>query len=108
MNEKSEPVPVPESLCGQPFLCPLNQVRTGTSVRIKRLAAAPEVTHRLRELGFCEEQKIKLLSGHAHVICQVCDARLGLSAQLAGTILVEPLTAPPQAAEDLCPAKASR
>src|SRR5688500_20175378 len=75
--------------CQQPFVCPLSHVRAGTSVRIKQLTASPEVTHRLREMGFCEEQKIRLLAQHANVICQVCNVRLGISAQLAEKIIVE-------------------
>ena len=78
--------------CPQPFLCPLSQVNAGVAVRIKQLAAPPEMTHRLREMGFCEEQKIKLLSRQTNVICQVCNARLGISERLAERILVEPLT----------------
>jgi Fe2+ transport system protein FeoA len=77
--------------CPQPFLCPLNQVQAGTAVRIKQLSASPEVTHRLRELGFCEEQKIRLLAQKSNIICQVCNVRLGISAQLASLILVEPI-----------------
>lgn len=69
----------------------MNQLKAGASARIKRLAASPEVTHRLREMGFCEEQEIRLVSRHVNVICQVCNARLGLSTQLAESILVEPL-----------------
>jgi Fe2+ transport system protein FeoA len=61
------------------------------AVRIKRLSTTPEVTHRLREMGFCEEQKIRLLSRQTDLICQVCNARLGISARLAEKILVEPL-----------------
>jgi Fe2+ transport system protein FeoA len=78
-------------VCPQPFLCPLSQVNAGVAVRIKQLAAPPELTHRLREMGFCEEQKIKLLSRQSNLICQVCNARLGISARLAEQILVEPL-----------------
>ncbi len=82
--------------CPQPELCPLNQIQAGATARIKHLAAAPEVTHRLREMGFCEEQEVRLVSSHTSVICQICDARLGISAQLAETILVQPLSpAPP-------------
>ncbi|MDB6054374.1 MAG: FeoA domain protein [Verrucomicrobiales bacterium] len=77
--------------CHGSNLCPLSQVRTGVAVRIKRLSAPPEVTHRLREMGFCEEQKIKLLSRNSNLICQVCNARLGISSQLADKILVEPI-----------------
>jgi Fe2+ transport system protein FeoA len=78
--------------CPQPFLCPLSHVNTGVAVRIKQLSASPELTHRLREMGFCEEQKIKLLSRQSNLICQVCNARLGISARLADKILVEPLS----------------
>jgi len=46
---------------------------------------------RLREMGFCEEQQIKLLSRDGNLICQVCNARLGISAELADAIMVEPL-----------------
>src|SRR5688572_15265139 len=81
-----------ESECRQPFICPLSKVRAGTAVRIKQLSASSEVTHRLREMGFCEEQKIKLLSQQTNVICQVCNVRVGISAQLAERILVEPLS----------------
>lgn len=79
--------------CQQPFICPLSKVRVGTACRIRQLSASPEIAHRLRELGFCEEQRIKLLSQHANVICQVCNVRLGISAELAEAIWVEPLPA---------------
>jgi ferrous iron transport protein A len=71
---------------------PLSDVQAGSSVRIKLVSASPEITSRLREMGFCEEQKIRLISQHTHVICQVCHARLGISRQLAEKIMVEPLT----------------
>jgi ferrous iron transport protein A len=77
--------------CSQPGICPLSTVRAGTVVCIKQLAASEEITGRLREMGFCEEQQIKLLSREGNLICLVCNARLGISAQLAETILVKPL-----------------
>ena len=80
--------------CPKADICPLNKVRAGTCVRIKRLSAEPELSQRLREMGFHEDQKIKLLSRHANLICQVCNARLGISERLAEIILVEPL--PPE------------
>ncbi len=46
---------------------------------------------RLREMGFCEEQSVKLLSRDGSLICQVCNARLGISEELAESILVQPL-----------------
>ena len=77
--------------CRQPELCPLSRVSAGTAVRIKHLSAPPEISIRLREMGFCEEQQIKLLSRQANLICLVCNARLGISTQLADIIMVEPL-----------------
>jgi ferrous iron transport protein A len=71
---------------------PLSHAKAGVSVRIKQVSGSPEITSRLREMGFCEEQKIRLISQHTHVICQVCHARLGISKQLAEKIMVEPLT----------------
>lgn len=81
---------VPVNGCKKPEICPLDTVQAGTNVRIKQLSASPEISNRLRELGFCEEQRIRLLIKHTNVICQVCNARLGISSQLAKSILVEP------------------
>ncbi|MBI3853002.1 MAG: ferrous iron transport protein A [Verrucomicrobia bacterium] len=75
-------------------VCPLNRVKAGVAVRIKRLCASPEVSHQLREIGFCEDQIIKLLTSQNNIICLVCNARLAISSQLAQTILVEPLLQP--------------
>lgn len=72
-------------------VCPLNRVKAGVAVRIKQLCAAPEVQNRLRELGFCEDHIIKLLTSQTNFICQVCDARLAISEQLAKIIMVEPV-----------------
>jgi Fe2+ transport system protein FeoA len=74
-----------------PQLAPLNRVRAGCVVIIKRLTAAPEVNQRLREMGFGEEQRVKVITLQNNVLCQVCNARLGLSAKLAESILVQPL-----------------
>jgi ferrous iron transport protein A len=85
-----------ESGCGQQprcELCPLSLVQAGVSVRIKQLCASPEMQSRLRELGFCEDQIIRLLTSQTSFICQVCNARLAISEQLARVILVEPVAA---------------
>jgi Fe2+ transport system protein FeoA len=66
-------------------------VEAGVAVRIKKLTASPDIQSRLRELGFCEEQIIRLLTTHTNYICLVCNARLALSRKLAELILVEPL-----------------
>ena len=67
-------------------------------MRIKQLLAAPDVCQRLREMGICEDQKIKCVLQNRSVICQVCNVRLGLSSELADSIWVEPLTAQTRAA----------
>ena len=74
-----------------PGICPLSQVTAGTTVRIKRLTAPHETTHRLREIGFCEERQIKVISRESCLFCLVCNARLGISVPLADMILVEPM-----------------
>ncbi len=74
--------------------CPLNLIEAGVVVRIKKLCASPDIQVRLRELGFCEEQIIRLLTSGTHYICQVCNTRLALGRKLAEVILVETLPAP--------------
>jgi Fe2+ transport system protein FeoA len=76
--------------CDHPC-CPLSRVKAGTAVRIKQLSASPDTSKRLREIGFCEEQIIRLVTSQANFICQVCNARLAISAELAQLILVEPV-----------------
>jgi len=91
---KSKPPRAFEVLQGQcagPEVCPLSRVQAGVVVCIKGLTAAPEVSDRLRELGLCEEQRIRLVARQSNYICQVCNARLAISEQLARIIMVEPL-----------------
>jgi len=75
-------------------ICPLNRVKAGVAVRIKKLCASPEMQDRLREIGFCEERIIRLLTSHTNYICQVCNARLAISERLARLIMVEPVQPP--------------
>jgi len=82
---------VREGECALPDVCPLSCVKAGTIVCIKALSASDDVRDRLREMGFGEEQLIKLLSRDGNLICQVCNARLGISEELANSILVQPL-----------------
>lgn len=84
--------------CPAPELCPLNRVRAGTTVIVRRLTAAPDVNQRLREMGFGEEQRVKVITLQSNLLCQVCNSRLGLSAKLAECILVEPLRGLPHGA----------
>lgn len=83
--------------CAEPALCPLNRLVEGASGRVKRLAATPEVNHRLRELGVFEDQRVTVLARPSNLICQVCNARLALSHELGEAIMVEPLDTSPSA-----------
>lgn len=78
-----------EGRCAGPRVCPLSRVQAGTTVCVKKLVTDPEIKARLRELGFGEEQMIKLVACESNFICQVCNARLGISKRLAESILVE-------------------
>jgi Fe2+ transport system protein FeoA len=82
-------LPVP-SLCGEPRTCSLAQAKAGACLTVRELKAPADVAIRLRELGFCEQQRVRLLSKHTNVICQVCNVRLGISKDLASMIVVEP------------------
>jgi Fe2+ transport system protein FeoA len=81
-----------EFRCLKPFTCPLSRVKAGMAVRIMELSTPPEVTQRLREIGFGEQQVIRLLVRQSNLICLVCNARLALNFQLAQLIIVEPLS----------------
>lgn len=89
MTQLPDPdLPLP-SLCGEPSTCSLAQAATGASLTVRELKAPQDVAVRLRELGFCEQQRVRLLSKHTNVICQVCNVRLGISRDLANMIVVE-------------------
>lgn len=89
MTQPSEPdLPLP-SLCREPHVCSLAQASAGACLTVRELKAPAEVAIRLRELGFCEQQRVRLLSKHTNVICQVCNVRLGISKDLASLIVVE-------------------
>ena len=70
---------------------PLSHARAGETVVVRRLDGPEDTNRRLREMGFGEEQRVRVISLQAHVLCQVCNARLGVSAKLAEVIMVESL-----------------
>ncbi len=84
----------PEQRCN---VCPLSCIQAGVAVRVKQLCATPEVQNRLREIGICEDQIVRLITSRNNFICQVCNARLAISEQLARLILVEPVLCPVRA-----------
>ena len=73
-----------------PVLRPLSRACAGDVVVVRRLDGSAETNQRLREMGFGEQQRVRVISLQSHVLCQVCNARLGLSARLADVIWVEP------------------
>ncbi len=92
--KKAKPTPAqatPDICCEEAATCALSTVEAGTTVCIKQLAVQPDVLNRLREMGLGEEQRIRLISRHPSLICQVCNARVALSQKLAEAILVEPV-----------------
>jgi Fe2+ transport system protein FeoA len=91
-QQKKQDLLVVEGHCSHPPTCPLSHVPEGCTVCIKELTTTPDVSSRLREMGFGEEKHIRLVSSAASIICQVCNARLGISKELAERIMVQPLT----------------
>ena len=74
----------------------LCDVPNGYTVRIHLLSSRPELSLRLRELGFCEDQKLRLISNsRGRLICEILDTRIGIDGPVAGEIMV---TAPEQGA----------
>jgi Fe2+ transport system protein FeoA len=81
-----------DDCCSVPEVCPLTKIKAGTVVCIRQLATSAELGDRLRELGLGEDQKVRLLMQQDSVICQVCNARVAISQELAEAILVEPVS----------------
>ena len=98
MDDSAIPLRCAAEACPTPELCRLSRCRAGTVAIVRQLTATPEVNQRLREMGFGEAQRIKVLQGSSNLLCQVCNARLGLSARLAEQIWVEPVPSLPLAA----------
>ena len=68
----------------------LSNAPLGKRLSVKHLwNAQPEICIRLRELGFCENATIRCVSRNtACLICEVCNTRIGLNANVARNIYV--------------------
>ena len=67
----------------------LIDVPIGASVRIRHLTSRPEISARLRELGFCENAVVRCVTkGYGNIICEVYNTRVGLDSMLARGIHV--------------------
>jgi ferrous iron transport protein A len=67
----------------------LNQVGVGCDVLISLLSGPG--CDRLRDLGFCEQLKVRKLSGGRNLICSLCGTRMAISRELAEQVVVTPL-----------------
>jgi len=65
----------------------LNQVAVGCDVMIRGLQGP--CCERLRDMGFCEEMRVRKLSGGRNLICSLCGTRMAISRELAEQIRVE-------------------
>lgn len=68
----------------------LSAAPVGPRLSVRHLVnSQPELCIRLRELGFCENAIIRCLSRNGGcLVCEVCNARIGLDAVAAGNIYV--------------------
>ena len=71
----------------------LCSARPGSSVRVLQLTGQADLCRRLREMGFGENCVVRCLQSGSACVCQVQRSRVGLSAQLARQIVVEPVVA---------------
>jgi Fe2+ transport system protein FeoA len=61
----------------------------GHHVRIRSLETAPELTRRLREMGFLEDVIIRCLLKRDHtIICELYNSRIGLGRAVADAIMI--------------------
>ena len=67
----------------------LSEIPVGRFVQIRELLAEPDVCHRLREMGFCENAIVRLVvNGEGNLICEICNTRIGLNQSIAQDIIV--------------------
>lgn len=67
----------------------LNQVRVGCDVTIRVLSGP--CCERLRDLGFCEQMRLRKLSNGRNLLCSVCGTRMAISRELADQVWVAPV-----------------
>ena len=68
----------------------LDEAAVGCNFEVKSLEG-PEC-RRLREIGFCEQMRIRKLTDGRNLLCAVCGTRLALSRALARQVRVEPVS----------------
>ena len=66
----------------------LSQAATGCDFQIRQVEGP--ACRQLREIGFCEEMRVRKITGGRNMLCSVCGTRLALSKDLADQIQVVP------------------
>jgi len=66
----------------------LSQAATGCEFQIREVSGP--ACRQLREIGFCEQMRVKKITGGRNMLCTVCGTRLALSTDLADHITVVP------------------
>ena len=66
----------------------LSQAAIGCDFQIRELDGS--ACRQLREIGFCEEMRVRKLTNGRNMLCTVCGTRLALSKDLADQIRVVP------------------
>jgi len=66
----------------------LDQAAVGCNFQVKSLEGPG--CRQLREIGFCEEMRIRKISDGRTLLCAVCGTRLALSRELAKQVRVTP------------------
>jgi len=66
----------------------LSQAATGCEFQIRELEGTN--CRQLREIGFCEEMRVRKLTNGRNMLCTICGTHLALSKDLADQIRVIP------------------
>jgi Fe2+ transport system protein FeoA len=62
----------------------------GRNVRIRHLHTTPDLTRRLREMGFLEDVVVRCLLRRDHsIICELYNSRIGLGREIADAIMID-------------------
>lgn len=67
----------------------LNRAKVGCDVTIEVMEGPG--CERLRDLGFCEQMRLRKLSNGRNVLCSLCGSKLAISSELAKQVLVRPV-----------------
>lgn len=67
----------------------LDQAAVGCNFQVKSLEGP--ACRQLREIGFCEEMRVRKIADGRTLLCAVCGTRLALSRDLAKQVRVTPV-----------------